>query len=1554
MNVINKFCVAVTLIFASICLGFSGPTNNPAPATTTVVVDSGGNVLNTNLVINFPNGISLGGTPLIGGTATNLDKFATNQVKTLALQVADPVGAATLASNAVNATSSSTWALFTNNANSGTLSNYITKVQATNLVTASTNGLATTNYVNGITNGLVTAAITNGLGSAAFTASTAYDSAGAATAATNTASLVRTNSTGVNLSGTFTGNGGGLTNLAYANLVGAPVIPSTNGFVTAAVTNGLATTNIVNSAILTLQSNLTVPASKTNSGLATITNVFAAAQNIGTPLTMANGGLPKLGFDSWPSAGASVSFSSVTNFMMQWTNCGMNLHGWKTCIIDDGWCMGHTNIGGNWYPLVNASRFPSASEPGGGGFSPLVNFLTNSGLAFGLYTENGTNTSANYVGSFGYEISDVTYYATNWGCKWLRFDGQPDTYEDSLVSYALKQLNSDIWLQSGTPTSPWPYPIYVFSGMVHSVKTNPYGDSISWPQCVSNILAQLQYGWQQRPGFLTEDMNTDFMQYTNQYQELALWGIEAMLSQSMQLGWVSEDSRGVGYYKPYINSDLLAIDQDAKCIPATVALVTNGCMVFVKPLGQAGPLQDYEVGIWNTNTFNLTNFTFSLASVGIPYSVVTVRDSWIQATELYATNNVTVTPWNVQQDHYTGHDLTNLVSQSLCLLRISPGVRTPFAIGTNNLTVINWLDATNNQGSYGNMVGCNRDYFGYLRPFATNYSHTVTGVAVTNNFIEFQDWGSVTYFIGSQPTNFTCEVALTDGSSISGGESFWVYTNGVLAASNSVANPSGGTGTTNFFNLALAGVNTLTITATHTNGPGNASAMIINPQVVCGYETIPNAGEPGYVSYNYSVSGSALPAQNLTGTLPQSTLPGAVVTNNAAGLTLAGTYYGNGSGLTNLNAGSLTGTLPTLYLTNSGNTGFVVTNVTASGVGLGSSYIFGTNGVLYSKSSGIGTTFCSSYYDSSGATAISLTSSAGGYEKITGCSGLMASNLVAINTITATNGYISSPITGNTSDLFAGYSTNGTKIFQVDSNGVVNGNGAGLTNLQAGSLTGTLPINSIPAGAILTGTTNNDASLLGTENVGAAGWSYDASWSGSYSAGWQHQTNSATGLIWTNNLSSGKYQVTWTVTNRTNGTFSLVWFGQSAGAALSASGAYGPTIPGGSTNLFITPTTNFDGTIAVSVKKITAGSQPMLTLFDSTSTDRFELRENNVFGNTFVGLNAGLYSTTGSYNTANGQNASYYNTTGSYNTANGQAALYSNTTGSYNTANGQNASYYNTTGSYNTANGQYALVYNTTGSYNTANGQNALRYLSDGSTSATNLNNTIALGDNVRALANGESYSITIGSGAQSLGSSNTVIGTIQTSRTTIFGVVCATNGYTSSPITGSTSDLFAGYSTNGTKIFQVDSNGVVNGNGAGLTNLQPSNLTGNQGRVVITSGPNISLSTGANYSPLGYLNPTTGFGTAGISGFAGSCSNFCFSENSLGATNIGVYIGTNQAVNSETYIGTIFPTGAGYNYTNWATAFYNNNPTNQIFLVLSNWSATTTVQARLQLTFTY
>jgi hypothetical protein len=49
----------------------------------------------------------------------------------------------------------------------------------------------------------------------------------------------------------------------------------------------------------------------------------------------------------------------------------------------------------------------------------------------------------------------------------------------------------------------------------------------------------------------------------------------------------------------------------------------------------------------------------------------------------------------------------------------------------------------------------------------------------------------------------------------------------------------------------------------------------------------------------------ALPAEQINGTLPLATLPSAVLTNNQAGVTLSGTFTGNGNGLTNLNANQI-------------------------------------------------------------------------------------------------------------------------------------------------------------------------------------------------------------------------------------------------------------------------------------------------------------------------------------------------------------------------------------------------------------------------------------------------------------------------------------------------------------------------------------------------------------------------------------------------------------------------------------------------------------------------
>jgi Chaperone of endosialidase len=127
-----------------------------------------------------------------------------------------------------------------------------------------------------------------------------------------------------------------------------------------------------------------------------------------------------------------------------------------------------------------------------------------------------------------------------------------------------------------------------------------------------------------------------------------------------------------------------------------------------------------------------------------------------------------------------------------------------------------------------------------------------------------------------------------------------------------------------------------------------------------------------------------------------------------------------------------------------------------------------------------------------------------------------------------------------------------------------------------------------------------------------------------------------------------------------------------------------------------------------------------LTLVPSTATAgnimKGAFRFIHTFGieNTFIGVNAGNLTMTGTGNTGSGTNALFANNTGSRNTASGRSALEANATGNDNTANGYLALFSNTSGSLNMASGSGALQNNTTGGGNTANGYQALHANTNG------------------------------------------------------------------------------------------------------------------------------------------------------------------------------------------------------------------------------------------------
>jgi len=235
----------------------------------------------------------------------------------------------------------------------------------------------------------------------------------------------------------------------------------------------------------------------------------------------------------------------------------------------------------------------------------------------------------------------------------------------------------------------------------------------------------------------------------------------------------------------------------------------------------------------------------------------------------------------------------------------------------------------------------------------------------------------------------------------------------------------------------------------------------------------------------------------------------------------------------------------------------------------------------------------------------------------------------------------------------------------------------------------------------------NESATLGSELLSASGWT-STNWTGDWATGWTHTTGFTDAL--SNTLAAvvnNYYQIAYTVTDRTAGSFTVAFGGQSE-AGITATGTFGPRATT-TDNLIITPTSDFNGTIVISIKQITGNSIPTFALYDNTGVSNLEIRSStNTLYNTFIGKNAGAKNTTGSYNSVQGVNALFSNTTGNSNSAQGAYALFSNTTGYYNSAQGYAALYANTTGYNNSAQGYAALYANTTGYNNSAQGTYAL------------------------------------------------------------------------------------------------------------------------------------------------------------------------------------------------------------------------------------------------------
>jgi formylglycine-generating enzyme required for sulfatase activity len=236
-----------------------------------------------------------------------------------------------------------------------------------------------------------------------------------------------------------------------------------------------------------------------------------------------------------------------------------------------------------------------------------------------------------------------------------------------------------------------------------------------------------------------------------------------------------------------------------------------------------------------------------------------------------------------------------------------------------------------------------------------------------------------------------------------------------------------------------------------------------------------------------TISASVLPILNASniasGTLSMARLPAGVLTNNASGVNLSGTFTGNGNGLTSLNGQNLVNGVPLAQLP----AGVLINGSGASG---GYSTALGydtTASGYYSIALGYGTT--ASGWNS---TALGYyTTASGQYSTAMGnwttASGQYSTALG--NDAQATNGYTfvwadgqSGPFTSTTNNEFsvragggvrfvtggAGLTVDGQRVLTngASMTGTFTGNGSGLTSLNAQNLVNTVLLAQLPPGVL--------------------------------------------------------------------------------------------------------------------------------------------------------------------------------------------------------------------------------------------------------------------------------------------------------------------------------------------------------------------------------------------------------------------------------------------------------------------------------------------------------
>lgn len=121
---------------------------------------------------------------------------------------------------------------------------------------------------------------------------------------------------------------------------------------------------------------------------------------------------PPMGWNSWNCFAADINEQKIMEIADAMVSSGMKDAGYKYVIIDDGWMSDKRDEAG--HIIVDSLRFPH-------GIKPLIDYVHQLGLKFGIYSAPGCYTCEMRMGSLGHEQTDASDYA-DWGVDLLKYD----------------------------------------------------------------------------------------------------------------------------------------------------------------------------------------------------------------------------------------------------------------------------------------------------------------------------------------------------------------------------------------------------------------------------------------------------------------------------------------------------------------------------------------------------------------------------------------------------------------------------------------------------------------------------------------------------------------------------------------------------------------------------------------------------------------------------------------------------------------------------------------------------------------------------------------------------------------------------------------------------------------------------------------------------------------------------------------------------------------------------------------------------------------------------